>query len=485
MYLGVDLGTSSLKATVIDDSHQVRAAAEVALQVIHSGDHQKEQDPRQWEAALEHACSQLAVQIPLNQIERVGLTGQMHGATCVDESGRVLRPCILWNDGRSYAECEQLNQLGTTFTDRSGNLAMPGFTAPKLMWLRAHEPEIYHKIRKVLLPKDYLRLVLTGDYATDPSDASGTLWLNPETRQWDAALMEMTGADPDWMPSIMEGPEESGQISAQASKRFGLPRARVVSGGGDNACGALALGMTKPNQAFISIGTSGVFFVVSDRHQACPSQTVHAFAHALPNTWHQMTVTLSAAHALAWLSDVLGQSVDGLVHRVSVSHRTETDVLFLPYLNGERSPHNDPEIRGSFLHVSATTTAEDLCLAVMEGVAFSFCDGLSALRHANASIQSALSIGGGAQSKYWLQIFANALEIPVETSEASSIGPSLGAARLAMHDQDLAYPMEHITDRLIPNSTRQDYYQSKLAGYRQAYAAIRNIPRSSLKGQMR
>ena len=475
MFLGIDLGTSSLKAVVIDSQHQVRATAEANLTVSTPRANWSEQDPVHWENALASVCADLSSQIQLQQVERIGLTGQMHGATCLDAKGRVLRPCILWNDGRSSDECNKLNRLGDDFIRHSGNLAMPGFTAPKLMWIKQHEAAIYRQIRHVLLPKDYLRFVLTNELSTDPSDASGTLWMNPRTRQWDDALIELTTVNREWLPDVIEGPEETGMVTLEASRKFGLPRVPVVAGGGDNACGALALGISNPGQTFISLGTSGVFFTVSDSHQACPEKTVHAFAHALPNTWHQMTVTLSAAHSLNWLSSITGQSVADMVNRVSVSKQTETEAQFLPYLNGERSPHNDPDARGVFLNLSSATTVDDLCLAVMEGVTFSFCDGLAALRDAGSSIHSSLSIGGGTRSKYWLQMMANALEITVETSDSSIIGPCLGAARLAMTDQNTAYPDEQITDRLQPMAARTDYFQSKLANYRQSYLALRQI----------
>ncbi|MBT6287782.1 MAG: xylulokinase, partial [Oceanospirillales bacterium] len=326
MFLGIDLGTSSLKAVVIDYQHQVRATAEADLTVSHPNINWSEQNPADWEQALIQVCSGLASQIPLHQVERIGLTGQMHGATCLDEKGSVLRPCLLWNDGRASDECLLLNQQMEQLTAHSGNLAMPGFTAPKLMWLKRHEPEVFHRIRQVLLPKDYLRWLLTGVFATDPSDASGTLWMNPETRQWDDTLIEMTDAQRNWLPHVFEGPEETGSVTTDASRKYGLPRVPVVAGGGDNACGALALGICQPGQTLISLGTSGVIFTVSEAHQACPEKTVHAFAHAVPDRWHQMTVTLSAAHSLTWLSTITGQSVTEMVNRVSVSNQTETEV---------------------------------------------------------------------------------------------------------------------------------------------------------------
>ena len=482
MYLGIDLGTSSLKAVVIDHSQNVLATAEVELTVSYSNANWSEQHPSQWEVALGKACSQLAIQTKIDQIQRIGLTGQMHGATCLDKRGQVLRPCILWNDGRAGDECDELNAAGPRFLDRSSNIAMPGFTSPKLMWLKAHEPDVFNEITTVLLPKDYLRFILTREFATDVSDASGTLWLNPRTRQWDDELIALSGANSDWLPDIFEGPEETGVVTASASERFGLPCIPVVAGGGDNACAALALGISDAGQSFISLGTSGVFFTVSEAHRACPGKTVHAFAHALPNRWHQMTVTLSAASSLSWLSSVVGQSVETLVNSLASSKKTETNVQFLPYLNGERSPHNDSNVRGMFINLSATTTTEDLCLAVMEGVSFSFCDGLDALEYTGAKIRSVLSVGGGTRSKYWLQIFANALNIVIETSETSVVGPSFGAARLSLSDQDNAYPPERVTDRLIPDKERSDYYNSKLDSYRYIYQALKHLPTAKIKG---
>ncbi len=482
MYLGFDLGTSSMKAVVIDHSQNFCATAEVELTVSYTNGSWSEQHPRQWEAALSQVCLKLATQVPIDQIQRIGLTGQMHGATCLDKRGQVLRSCILWNDGRAGDECDELNAAGARFLDRSSNIAVPGFTAPKLMWLKAHEPRVFNEIATVLLPKDYLRFVLTGEFATDASDASGTLWLNPQSRQWDDGLIALSGANSDWLPDIFEGPEETGVVTARASKRFGLPCVLVVAGGGDNACAALALGISDAGQSFISLGSSGVFFTVSEAHRACPEKTVHAFAHALPNRWHQMTVTLSAASSLSWLSSIVGQSVEDLVHSLSTSKKIETEVQFLPYLNGERSPHNDRNVRGVFTNLSASTTTEDLCLAVMEGVSFSFCDGLEALEHAGPKIHSALSIGGGARSKYWLQIFANALNVIIETSENSMVGPSLGAARLALPDQDSAYLLEEVTTRFNPIEERADYYNSKLYAYRYIYQALKHLPAAMVKG---
>lgn len=475
MYLGIDLGTSSVKTVVLDDEHQIRASAESSLTVSSPERNWSEQNPADWIEALQQSVHQLSEQIELKQIERIGLSGQMHGATLLDKQGHVLRPCILWNDGRSFEQCETLMAHGNEFLNHASNIAMPGFTAPKLMWVQQHEPEIFNTIHKVLLPKDYLRYYLTGDYATDPSDASGTLWMNPATRDWDNTLLDFSGMSLDQMPQVFEGPQETGVLTAEVSRKLGLKQIPVVAGGGDNACGALGMGVSHNGQSFISLGTSGVCFYVSDRHMACPEKTVHAFAHALPNTWHQMTVTLSAASSLSWLAGILSTNVSDLLVKTSSSTQTNTDVLFLPYLNGERSPHNNPDARGVFMNLSSQTTDIDLCLAVLEGVAFSFCDGLDALRESGAQINSTFAIGGGARSGYWLQLMADALGVTVECLSGAAVGASLGAARLAMTNQDNAYPVPEIMETLTPNAKPASYLQDKLGRYRDLYQACRPL----------
>lgn len=475
MFLGIDLGTSSLKAVVIDAQHQIRASAESPLLVSSPHRNWSEQNPADWINALHQAINGLSDQIELNQIQRIGLSGQMHGATLLDRQGHVLRPCMLWNDGRSHALCETLMLHGDAFLSRAGNIAMPGFTAPKLMWIQQHESEIFNATDKVLLPKDYLRYYLTGEFATDPSDASGTLWMNPATRNWDDDLLNFSGMRKEQMPGVFEGPEECGELIPSVAKKLGLKKVPVVAGGGDNACGALGMGVAHNGQSFISLGTSGVCFYASDHHMACPEKTVHAFAHALPNTWHQMTVTLSAASSLSWLAGVLGVEVGDLLTRLSSSGISTTEVIFLPYLNGERSPHNNPDARGVFINLSSQTSDLDLCLSVLEGVAFSFCDGMDALRSTGARVSKTYAIGGGARSRLWLQLMADALQLSVECLSGAAVGASMGAARLAMTDQLNAYPIPESRGTLTPNKNQAAYLQDKLATYRDLYQACRPL----------
>ncbi|MGY0400269.1 MAG: xylulokinase [Ostreibacterium sp.] len=469
MYLGIDLGTSSLKAVLIDDQHQVCAREAAALTVNSPQRNWVEQNPADWIHALHQVMDGLSKQIELNLIKRIGLSGQMHGATLLDNKGRVLRPCILWNDGRALAQCQFLMSHGEAFLNHSGNIAMPGFTAPKLMWVAQNEAAIFKATDKVLLPKDYLRYYLTGEFVTDPSDASGTLWMNPATRCWDDQLLVLSGMVREQMPMIFEGPEECGVLRPNIVEQWGMNKVPVVAGGSDNACGALGMGVSHHGQSFISLGTSGVCFHASDHHMPCPQKTVHAFAHAVPNTWYQMTVTLSAASSLAWLAHVLDVKVSALLTKLSHSGLSVTDVIFLPYLNGERSPHNNPDARGVFMNLSSQTSDIDLCLAVLEGVVFSFCDGMDALGESGATITANYAIGGGIRSRLWLQLMADALQIPVMCLSGAEVSASVGAARLAMNDQQHAYPIPETIQTLTPNYHQMAYLQDKLARYRSLY----------------
>lgn len=258
MFLGLDLGTSSLKASLINADHKTLATAEVALWVNRPYTNWSEQDPREWIDALHKVFADLSAQADLSAVERIGLSGQMHGATLLDSNGAILRPCILWNDGRSQKQCEELMAHGDAFITRAGNIAMPGFTAPKLLWVKEHEPEIFKQIATVLLPKDYLRYYLTGARISDPSDSCGTLWMNPETRAWDSTLLAMGGMAIEQMPDIKEGPDITGVVKSDVANQLGIGEIEVVAGGGDNACGALGLGVSQPGESFISLGTSGV-----------------------------------------------------------------------------------------------------------------------------------------------------------------------------------------------------------------------------------
>lgn len=479
MYLGYDIGTSAVKAVLMDDAGALRYQAAVEYSVNHPRALWSEQDPQSWWKACIAATRELAASgAPLTGVTSVGLAGQMHGAVLLDAQGRAIRPCILWNDSRSHAECAELEASVDGFRERCGNMAMSGFTAPKLLWVKKHEPDVFRRIAKVLLPKDYVRYCMTGSFATEMSDASGTLWLNPARRDWDDGLIDATGLDRGQLPDLYEGCEPVAELTDEAAKALGLKRVPVVAGAGDNAGGAVGVGVIEPGQAFLSLGTSGVVFVVSDRHHAYPEKTVHAFCHCLPQRWHQMTVTLSAANSLAWLGRTVGAPVTELLRPLETDNERTTDVLFLPYLAGERSPHNDPEAVGQLHGLNNATGLIDLTLAVLEGVAYSFRDAIDALREAGTGITDVSLIGGGARSPMWRQLLADVLEMPLSYRTDGNAGPSFGAARLAMigsQSGELETTIAQIclqppvTSRHEPRARRSTYHRHKLARFRTLY----------------
>ena len=482
MYLGLDLGTSALKAVLIDESGKVVDQQSHSYPISQPQSLWSEQNPEDWWDAITITLQQLGQRQRLDQIKAMGIAGQMHGATLLDQHGTVLRPCILWNDGRSFKECADLMANTADFCELSGNLAMPGFTAPKLLWIARHEAEIFNAVAKVLLPKDYLVWRLTGVFASDMSDAAGTLWLNPAKRDWDDTLLAATGLTRTQMPQLFEGNQIVGHVSAAVAAKLGIAEIPVVAGAGDNAAGAIGVGIVNAGDAFLSLGTSGVLFVASAEHHANPENTVHAFCHCLPNRWHQMSVSLSAANCLAWFSQITGLSVAGLLDELESSRLEQTKVIFLPYLSGERTPHNDPLASACFFGVTNSTTRAELTLAILEGVAYSFADGRDALLSAGTSFKQIALIGGGARSARWRQILADVLNEPLIFRDGGEMGPGLGAARLAQLainpgqlEQICRAP--DILAHHQPNASKQHYYQQRLSKYRQLYQATQHLNR--------
>ena len=487
MYLGLDLGASGLKGVVIDDKGNVLAQESVPLTVESPHATWSEQDPLSWWQACKDVVDQLQQRLDLSKLKALGLSGQMHGATLLDAQGNVLRPCILWNDGRSQAQCETLMTQFPDLIERSGNLYMPGFTAPKIRWVQENEPEIFAQLAHVLLPKDYLAYRLTGVMSSDCSDAAGTLWLNPETRQWDDALLAATCLTQANMPKVYEGCDVVGTLSEAIAQELGLQQLPVVAGAGDNAAGAVGMGVTNPGQGFISLGTSGVYFTVSESHKANPHNTVHAFCHALPNRWHQMGVTLSAANSLAWFAKLVDKSVAELLDALEDSDMHRTNVLFLPYLSGERTPHNDPLANGQFVGLTNTTNIEAMTLAILEGVAFSLLDCQNALDSAGSVVDELSFIGGGARSVMWRQIIANVLNKHLIYRDGGDVGPGLGAARLALlgEQQNQGKDIESLIAEYCtmpdvlevhePEEAFGSYYQEKYALYQSLYQSTKHL----------
>ena len=475
MYLGIDIGTSELKALLIDGDGAIVASAHAALTVQRPHPHWAEQDPQAWWQACGRVVTELRQQHPQQwaTIRAIGLSGQMHGAVLLDNDGNVLRPCILWNDTRSAAECAWLSEYHPEMMAISGNMIMPGFTAPKLVWVARHEPEVFSRVAKVLLPKDYLRWRLTGEFVSDPSDAAGTLWLDVAKRDWSDELLAMTDLNRSQMPSLVEGSESSGTLRAALATEWGLSSSVVVAGGGgDNATSAVGVGAVAPGDAFISLGTSGVIFVVNDALQADPKSGVHAFCHALPGRWHQMSVMLSAASCLRWICNLLSVTESQLMDEIAqlTDEELKRAPVFLPYLSGERTPHNDPLAAGSFFNLCHETSRALLGYAVIEGVTFGLCDGLNVL--GNASISRCSLTGGGARSPLWAQLIADVLNIPMVTHPASSSG-ALGAARLAWladgGDEAKVCLKPPVVTHFTPQPERGEWLAKRLALFRLLY----------------
>ena len=436
MYLGLDLGTSGVKAVLVDADQRLLAEASAPLVVQRPHPGWSEQRPADWIAAASAAMDRLAGAADLSGVRGIGLSGQMHGATCIDASGDVLRPAILWNDTRAGAEAAAMD-ADPSFRAITGNIVFPGFTAPKIAWMQTHEPDLAARIAAVLLPKDYLRLWLTGAAISEMSDAAGTGWLDTGARDWSDTLLAATGLSRAQMPTLVEGSEAAGALRGDLARRWGLSDGVVVAGGGgDNAATGVGVGAVAPGRGFVSLGTSGVLFVATDGFSPDPSTAVHTFCHAVPGTWHQMGVILAATDALEWAARLTGRDAAALTGALAGLTAPTAGPVFLPYLGGERTPHNDAALRGVLAGIDHATDAQALTRAVLYGVAFAFRDCLDALTATGTRIDSLLVVGGGSRSDVWLQAVATALDMPLEVPADGAVGAALGAARLAMMAAD-------------------------------------------------
>lgn len=476
MFLGIDIGTSGVKAVVLRHDGMLVAQSTAALTVQRPHATWSEQDPHSWVAATDAAVAGLPAEAR-RAVRGVGLAGQMHGATLMGADDRPLRPAILWNDGRSGVECEELD-AAADFRGIAGNLVMPGFTAPKLAWVARHEPEIFAQVRTVLLPKDYVRLALTGEKTSDVSDAAGTLWLDVARRDWSDALLAATGLTRAHMPRLVEGSALAGTLRADVAERWGMARVPVVGGGGDNAAGAAGVGVVRDGDALLSLGTSGVIFVATREHRPDPDRAVHAFCHCVPDVWHQMAVHLSAAACIDWAARLTGASGAAEVFaRAEAVGPAAGPEIFLPYLSGERTPHNDPHVRAGFVDLDNDTTPERLAQATLEGVAFALADGVDALRAAGSPVESLAVIGGGARSRYWGGTLTAALGAHLVYLQGGEVGPALGAARLAQlaidggdpGDVCTPPPVAHIVE---PDAGLADRLAPKRARFQSLYPRI-------------
>lgn len=482
MYLGLDLGTSSVKAIIMNEKGDVVTSYSVPLAISRPHPQWSEQDPQQWWQATEEAILQLGCHFPMDQIEAIGLSGQMHGAVLLDDQQAVLRPAILWNDGRSFKQCQMLEAQYPQFKKITGNLVMPGFTAPKLQWVAEHEPEIFQRIAHVLLPKDFLRWKMSGNFASDMSDSAGTLWLDMQKRDWSDELLNATGLTRRQMPTLFEGNQITGYLLADIAKKWQMKQVPIIAGGGDNAAGAIGVGVYQPGQAMLSLGTSGVYFVVSEQFLQNSENAVHSFCHALPNTWHLMSVMLSAASCLDWVCQLTGIESVGRMFEV-LEHATFADspLLFLPYLSGERTPYNNPNAKGVFWGLTHEHQRADLCQAVLEGVSFALRQGIEVAENAGQLADNITLIGGGARSEYWRQRLADITGKTLDYRQGGDVGPALGAARLAQlavnpaHSSHVILSQPKLEQRHTPNLEKHKTYEKKYQAFKKLYSLIETM----------
>ncbi|MCU0909599.1 MAG: xylulokinase [Rhodobacteraceae bacterium] len=476
MYLGLDLGTSGLKGVILDDAQRIVAEATAPLTVsrLHSG--WSEQAPADWIAAAEAVFDALEHK-GLRDVAGIGLSGQQHGATLLDAADQVLRPCILWNDTRAHVEAAEMD-ADPAFRRIAGNIIFPGFTAPKLRWVERHEPATFARVAKVLLPKDYLRLWLTGEHVSEMSDASGKGWLDIARRDWSDELLAATNLSRAHMPRLVEGSQVSGTLRAELAARWGMGRPVVAGGAGDNAASAVGTGVIGPGAAIVSIGTSGVVFAGTDGFRPAPETAVHAFCHALPGTWHQMGVILAATDALNWFARLVGSdaaTLTGGLGPLQAPGRT----LFMPYLGGERTPVCSATVRGSFTGLEHATDTAAATRAVLEGVTFAFRDCLDALAATGTRPDRLIAVGGGTRSDYWLAAIATALGLPVDLPASGDLGGAFGAARLGMMaatgaGAEIATP-PRIARTIAPDPGLTDAFAAAHARFVAARTAIRDL----------
>ncbi|CAI1979055.1 xylulokinase [Serratia proteamaculans] len=479
MYIGIDLGTSGVKVILLSEQGQLLASHGESLPISRPHPLWSEQAPQDWWHATDRAMLALGKQHSLQQVKAIGLSGQMHGATLLDARQQVLRPAILWNDGRSAAQCMALEQAVPQSRQITGNLMMPGFTAPKLLWVQQHEPQLFDRIDKVLLPKDYLRWCITGDFASDMSDAAGTGWLNVAQRDWSDEMLAACGLTRRQMPQLFEGNQVTGQTHTELARRWGMSPVPVVAGGGDNAAGAIGVGLYQAGQAMLSLGTSGVYFAVSDGFLSNPASAVHSFCHALPDTWHLMSVTLSAASCLDWVCKLTNvEDVATLLRNVEQAPPAAAPLWFLPYLSGERTPHNNPNAKGAFWGLAHQHGPNDLARAVLEGVGFALADGMDVLHASGLQPSSITLIGGGARSPFWRQMLADISGQRLEYRTGGDVGPALGAARLAQIALNPQRPLGELLPELpleqvhTPDAERHQQYTALRSTFRELYTRL-------------
>jgi len=461
MYLGIDLGTSSMKCLLIgEDQEPIKTVSseEIPLSSPHSG--WSEQDPKLWIQALDQCLLKLRQEINLKQIKSISFSGHMHGATCLDKNNQVLRPCMMWNDTRSHQECKEI-MSNKSVLNISGNIAMPGFTAPKVLWLKHNDQTLFDQIYKVLLPKDYLRFYLTGEYFSDLSDAAGTYWLDVGQRKWSPILLESSSMRLDQMPNLCEGTEQTGTLTKEVADQYGFnTKCKVYGGAGDNAAAAVGLGLFEEGNASLSLGTSGVIFGSTKNFLKNYDDAIHSFCHCLPNTWHLMSVMLSCTSNINWFKDVFDSSIEEITNNLSQYLISKDKIInapyFLPYLTGERTPINDPHVRASFHQMGIDSDRSSLIYALIEGISFGLNNNYQALSKTEIKLENIYVIGGGSKNESWLHLLASILNRNLSLTDASEAMAAFGAARIAYMGFNNLKPNEALTTPKVKKIIEKD-----------------------------
>lgn len=485
LYIGIDLGTSAVKLLLMNEAGQILNVVSRTYPLEFPRPGWSQQNPEDWRKAVWEGIPALLEGFDRAQVAGIGAGGQMHGLVVLDEADRVIRPAILWNDGRTARQVAYLNE--TVGKDRlsawTANIAFAGFTAPKLLWMRENEPELFAEIKKIMLPKDYINYLLTGVHSTDYSDASGTLLLDVAKRRWSEEMLELCGLRAEQMPRLFESYETVGTLLPEAARALGLPESvRVAAGAGDNAAAAVGTGTVGEGGCNLSLGTSGTIFISSDRFRVDENNALHAFAHA-DGGYHLMGCMLSAASCNKWLMEDIFRTEDYAAEQAAVSREKlgRNPVYFLPYLMGERSPINDTNARGMWIGMTMDTRREDLTQAVLEGVAFAIRDSLEVAGSLGISIGKSRVCGGGAKSDLWLHILANVLNVELERV-ASEQGPGLGGAMLAMvacgafaSVADACRALVRVSGTVRPDPELAARYAARYRQFRQIYPACKDL----------
>lgn len=482
-YIGIDLGTSSVKLLLMKETGEIEKIVSKEYPLYFPKTGWSEQNPEDWFARTVEGIRELTAGCDKSQVAGISFGGQMHGLTALDEHDKVIRPAILWNDGRTKKETDYLNEVigREKLSSYTANIAFAGFTAPKLLWMREHEPEKFAKIHKIMLPKDYLAYRLSGSFSTDVSDASGMLLMDVKNRRWSEEMIDICGIREDMLPKLYESYEVTGCLKPEIADALGLGRqVKIIAGAGDNAAAAVGTGTVGNGMCNISLGTSGTIFISSDSFRLDEHNALHSFAHA-DGSYHLMGCMLSAASCNKWWNEEILRTQDFAEEQKGITKLGENQVFYLPYLMGERSPHNNPDARALFMGMSMDTTREEMTQAVLEGVVFGLRDSLEVARSLGLAIDTTRICGGGAKSPLWKKMAANILNLKVEVI-ASEEGPALGGAMLAAagcgayeNVKSAAKSIVRVAETIEPERELAEKYEERYQKFRKIYPAVKEL----------